>query len=342
VEPLRWPAALPDNRVARTGSTVMSSNGSGLRAADCNTPEQHPFDLYIVGLGIVSVRQVTREAEAAMRRSTEILYASDAIGIDSYLQELCGKVTEVYVSTLREDEERLSKYNRIAAMVIEAALDHAPVSFAIAGHPLVFVYPTQQILAVADQLGLRVKVLPGISSFDCMIVDLQLDPGSLGVQMFETTGLLLQQRQLQPDVPCFLWQVGSVETRLFTRAKSVPGRFTRLQNHLLKYYPAAHRVKVVYSSSHPLAMSTMLEFRIDEMHLYAEHIHPGATLYIPPARLAEVKDHELAKLVDNLDHLKSITQQNEQPTTIPTSVDNAQTAGIAVSRSHLALMTGHG
>ena len=275
---------------------------------DSDARAQRPFDLYIVGLGIMSVRQVTREAEAAMRRSTEILYASDAIGIEDYLRGLGGKVTEVYVSTLREKEDRLSKYNRIAAMVIEAALDHPPVSFAIAGHPMVFVYPTQQILAVADQLGLRVKVLPGISSFDCMIVDLQLDPGSRGVQMFETTGLLLHQRPLYPDVPCFLWQVGAVETRLFTRAKSVPERFTRLQKHLLKYYPADHKAKVVYSSSHPLADSTILEFRIDEMHLHAEQIHPGATLYIPPAKPTEIKDLELAKLVDSLDHLKSITQ----------------------------------
>lgn len=287
----------------------MGAYASEVREYD-SAPRMHrPFDLYIVGLGIVSVRQVTREAESAMRRSNEVLYVSDAIGIDTYLQELCEKVTEAYVSTLREGEGRLSKYNRIAAMVIEAALDHPPVSFAIAGHPLVFVYPTQQILAVAEQLELRVKVLPGISALDCMIVDLALDPGSLGVQMFETTGFLLQQRPLQPDVPCFLWQVGSVETRLFTRAQSVPQRFERLQRHLLKYYPPHHRVKIVYSSSHPLAASMMLEFRLDEMHLHAAQIHPGATLYIPPAAMPEVKDLELAQLMDSLEHLKSITER---------------------------------
>jgi uncharacterized protein YabN with tetrapyrrole methylase and pyrophosphatase domain len=274
---------------------------------------QHPFDLYIVGLGIVSVRQITREAESAMRRSNEILYASDAIGIDDYLRQLCEKVTEVYVSTLREGEDRLSKYNRIAATVLEAALDHPPVSFAVAGHPQVFVFPTQQILAVAESLGLRVKVLPGISAFDCMIVDLQLDPGTQGVQMFETTALLLQQRPLHPDVPCFLWQVGAVETRLFTRAPSTAGRFTRLQNHLLKYYPEDHLAKVVYSSSHPLATSSVLEFRIDEMHLHASEIHPGATLYLPPATVPETKDNELAQLVDSLEHLRSITQPMERP-----------------------------
>jgi len=268
-----------------------------------------PYDLYVVGLGIVSVRQVTRESESAMRRSTQIFYASDAIGIDTYLADLCPTVTEIYVSTLREGEDRLSKYNRIAATVLEAALDHPPVTLAVAGHPMVFVYPTQQILAVAADLGLRVSILPGISAFDCMIVDLGLDPGTSGVQMFETTALLLQQRPLQPDVPCFLWQIGSVETRLFTRMRSVPERFTRLQEHLMKFYPADHLVKVVYSSSHPLADPAILEFPIDRMHEHAAEIHPGATLYIPPAQHAEIRDPELRQLVDSAEHLKSITRQ---------------------------------
>jgi uncharacterized protein YabN with tetrapyrrole methylase and pyrophosphatase domain len=284
-------------------------SGAESDAGGAGAVERRPYDLYIVGLGIMSVRQVTREAESAMRRSTEILYASDAIGIHSYLEGLCPKVTEVYVTTLREGEDRLSKYNRIAAMVIEAALDHPPVSFAVAGHPLVFVYPSQQILHVAEDLGLRVKVLPGISSLDCMIVDLGIDPGTQGIQMYEATALLLQQRPLHPDVPCFLWQIGSVETRMFTRMRSVPHRFTRLQEHLMQFYPADHLVKVVYSSSHPLAESTVLEFPIDRMHDYAAEIHPGATLYIPAAQRAEIKDKELQELVDSADHLRSITQQ---------------------------------
>jgi uncharacterized protein YabN with tetrapyrrole methylase and pyrophosphatase domain len=286
----------------------MSSDNSEPRG---DSASGQPFDLYIVGLGIVSVRQITREAESAMRRSNEILYASDAIGIDDYLHQLCETVTEVYASTLREGEDRLSKYNRIAAMVLEAALDHPPVSFAVAGHPQVFVYPTQQLLVVAESLGIRVKVLPGISSFDCMIVDLGLDPGTQGVQMYETTALLLHDRPLQPDVPCFLWQVGSVETRLFTRAPSTAGRFERLQNHLMKYYPADHLVKVVYSASHPLAASSIMEFPIDQMDLHAAQIHPGATLYVPPAEVPNIKEHELAQLVDSLDHLRSITQPIE-------------------------------
>jgi uncharacterized protein YabN with tetrapyrrole methylase and pyrophosphatase domain len=268
------------------------------------------FDLYIVGLGIVSVRQITREGEAAIRRSNETLYVSDALGIEHFLKQLCSKVTEVYASTLQEDEDRLSKYNAIAARVIDAAMDHPPVSLAIAGHPLVFVYPTKQILAVAEELNLRVKVLPGVSSLDTMFVDLQLDPGTLGIQMYEASSLLLQRRELQTDVPCLVWQIGSVETRLFTRAKSAPQRFFRLQNYLTQYYPADHLVTIIYSSSHPLAASSKLEFTIRDMHLFADQIHGGATLYIPPAIPPSVKDQELAQLIDSVEHLHSITTRD--------------------------------
>jgi hypothetical protein len=54
----------------------------------------------------------------------------------------------------------------------------------------------------------------------------------------------------------------------------------------------------------------MLQFAIEEMHLHAERIHAGATLYIPPVTVSDVKDHELAQLVDSAEHLKSITQQS--------------------------------
>jgi hypothetical protein len=52
---------------------------------DADPRRRQPYDLYIVGLGIVSVRQITREVESAIRRSMEILYASDAIGIHDFL-----------------------------------------------------------------------------------------------------------------------------------------------------------------------------------------------------------------------------------------------------------------
>src|SRR6185503_5646213 len=96
-------------------------------------------------------------------------------------------------------------------------------------------------------LKLRVHVAPGISIFDTLLVDLGLDPGLTGMQMYEATGLLVENRPLQPDVPCLLLQVDAVESALFTRKPSSEKRFLRLQKHLLKFYPPTHPLVSVYS-----------------------------------------------------------------------------------------------
>ena len=276
--------------------------------------EKNPYDLYVVGLGIVSVRQLTREAESAMRQSREVLYASDAIGIEGHLRTLCDRVTEVYVSTLSEGEERLPKYNKIAARVLDAALDHPPVTFAIAGHPLVFVVPHP-----ADPEGRRRARPAGEGAAGHLLDGHHVHrPGS------STRGRWACRCTRRRDCCCSAgccsrtcrascgrsarWRPGCSPGR-----PSLPHRFARLQEYLTQYYPPDHLVRIVYSASHPLASASVLEFRIDEMHLHAAKIHAGATLYLPPVGQPEVKDHELAALVDSLDHLRSVTQPSDQP-----------------------------
>ena len=185
--------------------------------------EQYPFDISIVGLGITVVRQHTREVEATIRRAKEVLHVgSVGAGTHEYLQTLCPRVTDLNATAYKPSRKRLEIWDRISAAVLQAALDHPPVVFAVHGHPMVYVYPSQQILRAAEALGLRTTVMPGISAFDTLCADLRLDPGMQGLQMYEATELLLRRRPLQPDVPCFLWQIGAVESTLHSEATSLP------------------------------------------------------------------------------------------------------------------------
>jgi uncharacterized protein YabN with tetrapyrrole methylase and pyrophosphatase domain len=263
-----------------------------------NIQAKEAFDIYIVGLGIVSVHQITHEAEAAMRRSREILYVANDFGFAEYLPQLCAHVTDLSTA-YQEGEDRINAYNMMTAKVIEAALDHPPVTFALYGHPLVFALPPFQILKVASLLGLRTKVLPGISAMDCLFVDLKLDPAE-GLQMYEATDLLLRQIPLQPDIACLIWQIGAVETRLYSRSTSKPERFSRTKNYLLKYYPPEHKVTAVYSSSFPLVPSQLTTLALKDMEMYAEDLSSGVTLYIPPVQVRPIVDHELLKDIDSM------------------------------------------
>ena len=53
-------------------------------------------DLWIAGLGIQTVNQVTREVEQALRASREILYLDTGVATKRYLEGLCPRVTSLF------------------------------------------------------------------------------------------------------------------------------------------------------------------------------------------------------------------------------------------------------
>jgi 2OG-Fe(II) oxygenase superfamily/Tetrapyrrole (Corrin/Porphyrin) Methylases len=191
--------------------------------------------------------------------------------------------------------------------VIEAALDHPPVAFAVYGHPQVYVYPTMQLTQAAQALGLRVKVMPGISALDSLLVDIGLDPGFAGLQMYDATDLLLRRRPLLSDVPCVLWQIGAVETVLHSTARSTPARFQRLQDHLATFYPPDHQLVAVFTWTYPLAPSTIDTFPLRDLAARGPSVPQGASLYIPPAQIREVVNEELHAATSSIAHLDDIT-----------------------------------
>ena len=269
-------------------------------------------DVYIVGLGVLNVDHITRETEGVIRRSNEVLYVDTGVATRTYLKTLCSRVTSLFETSYEEDGHRLNAYHRMAARVLDAAMDHPPVAFAMHGHPIVGAYAPFLIRDMARLLGLEVLVLPGVSAMDCLFAELMVDPCVAGMQMYEATDLLLRRRPLQPDVPALIWQIGCVETRLHTTRASRPKRFERLRSHLLRFYPPEHQATAAYSTPHPLMPSTVHRFVLRDICDYAHLLHAGFTLYVPPVHERPVEDHELLRQMDSVEHLCRITRQSQE------------------------------
>ncbi|MBC8164877.1 MAG: hypothetical protein H7Y20_03265 [Bryobacteraceae bacterium] len=265
-------------------------------------------DIWIVGLGVQNVTQVTPEVERAIRSSREVLSLDTGVATRTFLESLCPRVTSLYDQSYVSDQPRVAAYEHMAIRVVEAALDHPPVSFAIHGHPLVAVRAPFLILELAKALQLRVLVLPGVSAFDTICADLRIDPIVNGMQMYEATDLLLRRRPLQPDVPAILWQIGPLETCLHSMRVSRPERFEGLVAYLCQFYPARHECAAVYSSPHPLIDPDILRFPLEELPGSAERIHGGFTMYIPPVGSRPIQDFNLLEKVYSAEHLQNITR----------------------------------
>lgn len=266
------------------------------------------MDILIAGLGISPSEHLTAEADRLLRTCSEALFLDTGPVTRALLEARVPRVTSLYADAYIPERPRLNGYHLMAARVVEAALDHGPVAFAVQGHPLVYVHAPVLIRRMAAALGLEVRLLPGISALDTLFADLWLDPAPRGLQLYEATDLLLRRRPLQPDVPALLWQVGNVETRLHTTRRSKPERFARLVAHLLQYYPPDHPVTAYYASPHPAVETWTATFPLSELPAHARELHPGLTLLLPPARERPVADGVLAALVDDPAHLARITE----------------------------------
>lgn len=265
-------------------------------------------DIHIVGLGVSSIHQLTREAEQAIRQSNEVLYLDTGVATKRFLEERCDRVTALHESSYREGGHRLNAYHHMAATVVDAALSHSPVSFAVHGHPLVAVYAPFLVMDMAELLGLSVSVSPGVSAFDAIVAELAIDPIVEGLQMYEATDLLLRKRPLQPDVPALIWQIGNLESRLHTMRVSRPERFERFVSYMARFYPDEHPVIAIYTSPHPLMPAQVLRFPLRDLPRHAARIHAGFSLYMPAARNRAIQNPGLMAKVDSPERLKEITR----------------------------------
>jgi uncharacterized protein YabN with tetrapyrrole methylase and pyrophosphatase domain len=251
-----------------------------------------PFDIAVVGLGIVGVHQITREVDEVIRRCNRTFVIESGYGVTDYLKTLCPQV-ESLGNLYERGKSRLPTYRKMAAEVISAALSTPPVCLAAYGHPRVYCYPTTLIQNAAPLLDLHVEVFPGISAFDTLLVDLGTDIAFDGIQMYEATDLLLRRRPLQNDVTCVVWQATIVGDPTYPARRHEVEQFQPLQDHLLRFYPADHKVTLVMSKNFPLLRSIVQRFPLKELAMELYRAPQVGTLYIPPVQSRPIEDVEL-------------------------------------------------
>jgi uncharacterized protein YabN with tetrapyrrole methylase and pyrophosphatase domain len=266
--------------------------------SDSNTAVQAvwPFDIGIVGTGIVGTHQLTREAEEVIRRCRRTFVIDSGYGIPEYLETLCPEVKELG-SLYEPGRDRLRTYRRMAAEVVSAAVVNAPVCLATYGHPWVYCYPTTLITRAAPLLGLHVEVFPGVSSFDTLLVDLGTDIALSGIQMYEATDLLLRRRPIQSDVTCVIWQPTVVGDPTYHTEPYTADQFTPLQEYLLRFYPADHAAAIVTTKTYPLTRSVVQRLQLGNLAVELQRAPKVGTLYIPPLSERPVEDTELLKVM---------------------------------------------
>lgn len=236
--------------------------------------------LTVVGTGIRLIGQTTLEAVACISSAEQLFYLVDEAATATWLQRL-NPTAEPLDGYYAVGKPRDKTYREIAARLVAAARSGLDVCAAFYGHPGVFVDPSHDAIRRLRREGFAARMLPGISTEDCLFADLGLDPGEDGCQSFEATDFLACRRRFDPCSALVLWQVGALgEPSIRPGMPCRPERLKLLTSVLRRQYPARHRIVLYEAAQFPGCKPVINRIPLSTLPKMA--VFPVMTIYVPP------------------------------------------------------------
>jgi tetrapyrrole methylase family protein/MazG family protein len=158
-------------------------------------------------------------------------------------------------------------YAEIAGRIVELGQRQQGVVYAVPGHPLVGEASVRRILTLAEEKGLAVHIIEGLSFIEPVCARLRQDPLS-GWQIADATDLTLQHYPaVNPDLPLLVGQ-------LYGRGVAADVKLA-----LMTIYPDDHRVTLVRAAgTTDESLSTIPLYELDR----SDGIDHLTSLYVPP------------------------------------------------------------
>jgi len=235
-------------------------------------------DLYLVGIGIRGLNQISLEALSELKRCRKIFHTTDQ---HRALMRINPNVVDLD-SVFWTDEEHHVVYDRVVNMVLEEVEKGPGVASVIYGHPLFFDDIHTELIRRAQKLGLEHVVLPGISSLDTLCIDLNVDYGE-GLQVFEAEDLVELALTVNPHLHTLVFQIGEFGMGTLTStAPTARGRFKPMEDHLMRFFPADHKIVIASSDEGDGDGPLKFKTRLRSLDSHRRRIPLGTTMYVPP------------------------------------------------------------
>jgi len=253
--------------------------------------------LVVIGTGIRTVGQLTLEAIAWMQEADSLLYVVGDPIAEAVMQRLNPKAAVSMAGYYGEGQPRIYAYNAMIDHILRCVRAGDRTVAAFYGHPGVFAYPSHESIRRARAEGYSARMLPGISSEDCLFADLGVDPAVGGCQSYEATDFLMNGPIIDPSSQLILWQIGTLGDWTYKTRQYDTRAMPLLVSRLAQFYPLSHSITV-----YEAAVLPNTEPMIAQVPLYALSEFPitsAMTLYIPPAR-GRTSDPQMVRLFSQI------------------------------------------
>jgi Tetrapyrrole (Corrin/Porphyrin) Methylases len=229
--------------------------------------------LTVCGTGF-KLGHVSLETLKCMKRATKLFYAQGTgDGLDEWAK-LINPAAENLVVRRPGPGDRRASYEDWVEVMLEPVRAGHDVCVAFYGSCAFAVYASHVALRRAKLEGYPAKMLPGISCLETLFVDLGIDVGRTGMQVYQAADLTRNRRVWDPRAHLFLIQP-SIQAAGF---EEHPAGIDQLAALLSKTYGPLHEVIVYMATTNvPVIRPVLIS------QLTSNIVHGNVSIYIPPA-----------------------------------------------------------
>jgi len=164
--------------------------------------------LIVVGTGI-HYGQLTLEALATIKTADRLLFMGNGNG---WIAKLNPVAEDLDARFRAEGKYRGVAYEEMVDRVLECLRRGENVCLGIYGNPAVAAWVPHAAIRRARAEGFEAKMLPGVSSVDCLFTDLEIDPSPLGCVVGDASLYLIDPSRFDRRSHVILLQPNLVNT----------------------------------------------------------------------------------------------------------------------------------
>ncbi|QLZ68981.1 methylase [Legionella sp. PC1000] len=245
--------------------------------------------LIVCGSGIKSVSHLTEETKYIIKNSDKVLYLVNEHNLKSWIQRESKKAENLEKLYFNSDK-RIDSYSNITNYIISEYNKGIVLCVLFYGHPTIFSESALNAVKKIKEDNGSAIILPGISTFDCLCSDLEIDPGDKGCLTMDATELLLYERNIDTNAHVILWQVANLGMHDNNQTSKIQVLF----EYLNKFYTPDHFTYLYEAAQVPMKQPRIEQIKLRD--LIDSKINQTTTLYLPPAHRKELSEKYLQLL----------------------------------------------
>lgn len=260
--------------------------------------------LVIAGFGIKFLSHLTWETDKILKNSDKVFYLANDKMYPEWVKSI-NKNTESLHAIYFSKSMRIDAYYLIKEKILAGLNNYNNVCFVIYGNPVFLVQVTSLIANAARMEGHTVHVLPAISSFDCLLADLNINPGEGGMQLFEARELLVYKKFIDISAHIVIFQPAAIGQDGHSRDRhQILKGLALLSDYLLTFYDASQEVIFYEASQYPTIKEKLFKTHLNMISQI--EVSSKMTMYIKPAKKMDM-------CMDTVNKIKSIFADFDTP-----------------------------